>query len=66
MNIEREFIERRRENRRRMIQAGIRAIHERRASSFQDEGLRSEHERRVDNFAVFDWIARFENARKGI
>lgn len=54
MNIEREFIERRRENRRRMIQAGIRAIHERR-----------EHERRVDNFAVFDWIARFENARRG-
>lgn len=65
MNIEREFIERRSEQRRQMIRAGIRQLHERRASSFQDEGLRSEHERRVDNFAVFDWIARFENARRG-
>ncbi len=54
MSSEREFIERRRENRRRMIREGIQAIHERR-----------EHERRVDNFAVFDWIARFENARRG-
>ena len=55
MNIEREFVERRSEQRRQRIRAGIRQLHERR-----------EHERRVDNFAVFDWIARFENARKGI
>lgn len=54
MNIEREFVERRSEQRRQLIRAGIQALHERR-----------EHERRVDNFAVFDWIARFENARRG-
>ena len=52
MSSEREFIERRSEQRRQMIRAGIRQLHERR-----------EHERRADHFAVFDWIARFENAR---
>lgn len=52
MQIEREFVERRAENRRAKIRAGISQLFERR-----------EHERRVDNFAVFDWIARFENAR---
>lgn len=52
MQLDRESIERRSEQRRQLIRAGIRALYERR-----------EHERRADNFAVFDWIARFENAR---
>ena len=52
MNIEREFIERRSEQRRAEIRAGISQLFERRQA-----------DRRADNFAVFDWIARFENAR---
>lgn len=52
MSSEREFVERRSEQRRQVIRAGIEQLHERR-----------ERERRVDSFVVFDWIARFENAR---
>lgn len=54
MNIEREFVERRSEQRRQAIRAGIRAIHERR-----------EHERRADNFTICHWIDKFEKARRG-
>lgn len=52
MNIEREFIERRSEQRRQMIQAGIRQLHERR-----------EYERRAANSRISAWIEKFERAR---
>lgn len=54
MQIFREFVERRSEQRRQAIRAGIRAIYERR-----------ELERRADNFAICHWIDKFEKARRG-
>lgn len=54
MNIEREFIERRAEQRRQNIANGIRAIHERRES-----------ERRAANSRIAAWIEKFEIARRG-
>ena len=54
MNIEREFVERRSEQRRQLIRAGIRQLHERRAG-----------DRRMDNFAICHWIDKFEKARRG-
>ena len=54
MHIEREFIERRRLERRAAINSGIRAIHDRR-----------DRERRGDNFAICHWIDRYEKARAG-
>lgn len=52
MNIEREFIERRGEERRKLIANGIRAIHERRES-----------DRRAANSRISAWIDKFERAR---
>lgn len=55
MHLEREFIERRGENRRAMINQGIRAIHERR-----------DRERRGDNSRIADWLARFDELRERV
>lgn len=54
MNIEREFIDRRAQQRRQNIANGIRAIHERRES-----------ERRADNARIAAWIDKFDRARRG-
>ena len=54
MNIEREFVERRGEERRQRIRAGIRQLHERRES-----------ERRAANSRIAAWIEKFERARRG-
>lgn len=61
--LERDFQERRRVERRQAINAGIAALHDRRASSFQDEGLKSELVRRGENARIADWLARFDTAR---
>lgn len=52
MQIEREFIERRAEQRRQNIANGIRAIHERRES-----------DRRAANSQISAWIEKFERVR---
>lgn len=54
MNIEREFIERRNEERRKLIATGIRALHDRRAA-----------QRRADNQRISAWIDKFEKSRRG-
>lgn len=52
MQLERDFIERRRLERRAAINAGIVALVE-----------RHDRERRGDNFRIADWLARFDAAR---
>jgi len=54
MQIEREFIERRGEERRKLIANGIRALHDRRSA-----------QRRADNARIAAWIDKFERARRG-
>jgi len=54
MQIEREFIERRSEERRAAIRAGIAQLHERR-----------EIERRGNNARISAWIDKFEKSRRG-
>lgn len=54
MQLERDFIERRRLERRAAINAGIVALIDRR-----------DRERRGDNSRIADWLARFHIARAG-
>ena len=54
MNIEREFVERRAENRRAEIRAGISQLFERRQA-----------DRRAANSRISAWIEKFERARRG-
>jgi hypothetical protein len=54
MQIERDFVERRGEERRKLIATGIRALHDRRAA-----------QRRQDNAAISRWIDKFEKSRRG-